>query len=431
MNPRSIAAIILNRVIRDRTSLSTALPAVLAQHRTVKQESLIKELCFGVLRWYFRLDYLAQQLLNKPIKDKDFSVYTLLLTGLYQIIFLRIADHAAVTETVNAARDLKKPWATGLINGVLRQFLREKTSLLNSVANENSAQFAHPQWLINSLQKAWPNTWSAILEVNNQHPPLCLRVNQQKISRQHYLQRLNSEGIEAEVVPQTKQGIILTQALPVEKILGFHEGLISVQDSAAQLAAELLTLTSQQRVLDACAAPGGKTAHMLEQHPDLLVTALDHDKLRLARVAENLTRLQLTANLIHADATDINAWWDEVPFDRILIDAPCSGTGVIRRHPDIKLLRQPTDIQQLKQQQSSLLHSLWPLLKAGGLLVYCTCSIMQDENISVLQNFLQQHTDAKEKIIHAEWGEAMSVGRQILPTEKGMDGFYYACLEKI
>ncbi len=374
MNPRSIAALILSQVIYDKRSLSFALASVLEKYPSHRQTNLIKELCYGVLRWYFRLDALLKQLLPKPLKAKDHDIQMLLLIGLYQILYLRISDHAAVSETVEAARELKKVWATKLINGVLRNFLRQRETLINKIESISTAHYAHPQWFINATQESWPNDWQNILLANNEHPPLCLRVNALKINRTDYLKKLADANIEATPSHYTSQGIILKTPMPVENIPGFLQGEVSVQDNAAQLAADLLELAPEQRILDACAAPGGKTAHILEIQPALKeLIAIDQDPQRLQKIKENLDRLNLSATLIADDASQPNRWWDNHLFDRILLDAPCSATGVIRRHPDIKILRQMSDISALAQQQLDLLTALWPLLKPKGILLYLFC----------------------------------------------------------
>lgn len=430
-NPRALAAQILLPVLENNRSLTTALATLAGQNH---QASLIKELCFGVCRWYFRLCTLADKLLGKPLRAKDQDIYLLILIGLYQLLYLRVAEHAAVLETVEAARSLKKPWATRLINGVLRNFLRQRQTLLAAVDNTLLGAYAHPQWMIERILAAWPEMGEAILQANNQHPPLSLRVNCLQISTEDYLKSLADAGIAAAAMADTPWAVVLQQAQEVSKLPGFHTGQFSVQDGAAQLAAPLLLLEPGQRVLDACAAPGGKTTHLLEAEPNLTtLLALDKDAERVVRIKENVKRLGLVGR-VHcqaADATQTASWWDGVHFERILIDAPCSGSGVIRRHPDIKILREPEDIAALAQQQQALLTALWPVLKPGGLLLYVTCSILPEENEQVVQQFLATHADAREQVIAANWGVARQVGRQILPGQENRDGFYYARLIKM
>jgi 16S rRNA (cytosine967-C5)-methyltransferase len=388
-------------------------------------------LCYGVLRYYPRLAYLAAQLLNKPLKRKDLDVQQLILIGLYQLAYLKVPAHAAVAETVAATRLLGKDWATGLVNALLRGFQRGAAPLLAQADTDPVARYAHPAWWLTQLQSDWPAHWQDILAANNQRPPMTLRVNARHGSRDDYAARLQAAGIIAQPVAQAPQALTLENPVDVAQLPGFGEGAVSVQDAAPQLAAPLLELAPGQRVLDACAAPGGKTAHLLETEPSLHVLALDKDAQRLARVQDTLARLQLAADLCHGDAANPPDWWDGKAFDRILLDAPCSGSGVIRRHPDIKLLRTAQDILTLAQQQRCLLDALWPLLARGGILLYATCSVLMAENQHNLARFLADHTNAREQPIGADWGQAQTPGRQILPGENGMDGFYYARLMKL
>lgn len=425
MNPRAVAATLLFQTIINKRSLST----IFAKHTFQKEGSLVKELCYGTLRWYYQLDFIAKQFISKPFKVKDQDVYLLILIGLYQLIHLNIAKHAVVTETVAAARLLQKDWATKIINAVLRQFLREQTQILTTIKEDESAHYAHPSWLINEIKKYWLTEWKRILEVNNQRPPFTLRINTNKISINTYLSELTAKNIHATDVPDSPSAIILSKAIEVNLLPYFSEGWVSVQDKSAQLAAPLLDLYPHHRVLDACAAPGGKTTHILELQPEIEVVAIDIDRERLQKVQENLQRLQFNATLIVGDATNPKTWWDGKLFDRILLDAPCSATGVIRRHPDIKLLRQATDIKALAAQQYKLLKNLWPLLKSGGILVYCTCSILPEENLQIIGKFLQSQDDAKEIPINIPGLVSSSLGKQLLPTATA-DGFYYAKLYK-
>lgn len=432
MTVRARALRVVSAVLQDGVSLTDALSTVSEKITDPRDQALLQAICYGVCRWYFRLAALVEQLLDKPLKAKDQDVFCLLLVGLYQLMDMRVPPHAAVSETVDALREIKKPWAKGLVNAVLRQFQRQKDTLLNTIETDPEAMYSHPAWLMDDMARDWPADWQAILTANNQHPPFALRVNEQRLSRTDYLALLNEKGIEAAPIPETRSGIVLAKPIDVKVLPGFLEGLVSVQDGAAQLAAALLDLAPDQRVLDACAAPGGKTAHILEQQSHLSeVVAIDNNPLRLQTVKETLDRLQLSATCVSVDAGLAAAWWDGKPFDRILLDAPCSATGVIRRHPDIKLLRRETDISKLAQEQLRLLTALWPLLKADGVLVYATCSILKAENSNVIDVFLDQHSDAVEAVITAPWGKACSVGRQILPGMHGMDGFYFARLRKV
>ena len=429
MSARYLATKVLTAVLQDRISLNEAFARLVPP--TTPDSSLVKELCYGCLRSYPRLQAIIGQLLAKPLKPKDQDLEILMALGLYQMLAMRIPEHAAVAETVNVTKKLGKTWARGVVNAVLRNFQRDKDRLLNNIAEQPEALFAHPTWLLHSIQQAWPDDWQAIVAANNQHPPLTLRVNLKKQSRDAYLKLLATHGIEAIATPHSNSGISLTTPVDVKKLPGFAKGHVSVQDLAAQLAAQLLAVKPGHRVLDACAAPGGKTAHLLEAQTALAeLVAIDKDQKRLLRVKENLARLSLSAHLICADAADTKTWWDGKPFERILLDAPCSATGVIRRHPDIKYLRQAQDFDHLPEQQLQLLHSLWPLLAPGGILVYATCSIMPEENTQAIARFLASHPDAIEQPINADWGRKASFGRQILPGEANMDGFYYARLKK-
>ena len=430
-NPRALAAQIIARVLGG-ASLTDAFAEGIPNTVESRDRGFIQELCYGVIRWYEPLRQVCSYLLKKPLNANDRDIYALLLIGLYQFIYLKTAAHAAVHETVQAAKDLKKNWAAALINGILRSFQRQQTGLLKKLPNE--AHYAHPRWLMKKLQQAWPKDWQAIVEANNQAPPMSLRVNRLKISRDDYLQKLQAKAIEATLSAISDVGIILNETCSVYGLPGFSEGEVSIQDTAAQLAAFLLMLQPKQSVLDACAAPGGKFAHILETQPDLQAAiALDQDKTRLSKIEENLSRLRLMRDgvkLVCTKAQLFKTSWKGEQFDRILLDAPCSGTGVIRRHPDIKLLRREEDIDKLARQQLELLLSLWPLLKPGGILLYATCSVLPEENQGVLQRFLRQQPDAHEHAIDEKWGVACEVGRQIFPQIHGTDGFYYARLQK-
>jgi 16S rRNA (cytosine967-C5)-methyltransferase len=377
------------------------------------------------------LDFILSQLHEKPLKDVD--IKALALVGLYQLNFMRVKPHAAVSETVLAAR--KKPWAKSLINAVLRTYLREQEALENKADQVKVAALSHPDWLVKQIEQDWPEQAQQILLENNQQPPMVLRVNLAKTSREHYLQLLNEQEIDAVAISFCASAIKLDKPVPVEQLPGFKEGLASVQDTAAQLAAGLLDVQPGQRVLDVCAAPGGKTAHILESQPQLKeLVAVDIDESRMLRVSENLQRLGLSATLLVDDAANPAAWWDGKLFDRILLDAPCSALGVIRRHPDIKLLRRAEDIGSLQALQKTILEAVWPLLAPGGLLVYATCSILKQENEQQVLAFLASHSDAIERPLSLvetlDWGVAQVCGQQIITGDSAMDGFYYARIGK-
>jgi 16S rRNA (cytosine967-C5)-methyltransferase len=430
MEVRLAATRALDEVVRKGRSLSTVMPKW--QARVAGRDcALLQELCYGVLRWYWRLDAIAKQLLRKPFKPKDSDVHCLIMLGLYQMQYLRVPDHAAVSATVAVTGALKKPWARGLVNAVLRGYQRMEAAQLEALERDPVVHYAHPYWLVQRLQTAYPQQWQTILEANNRYPPMCLRVNARRMTRADYKKALNAAGHEADETPDSPQGLVLATPAEVESLPGFSEGLVSVQDTAAQLAAGLLDAQAGERILDACAAPGGKTAHVLELQPRLAgMVALDHDANRLERVKQNLARLQLEANIVQGDAARPVDWWDEVPFDRILLDAPCSASGVIRRHPDIKLLRREGDIEPLIELQGRILRALWPLLKPGGMLLYVTCSILSEENVQQVSRFCAETADAEPAPITATWGEGQAIGRQILPGFGGMDGFYYAIMRK-
>ncbi len=393
---------------------------------------LLKEFCFGTARWWLRLAPLAGLLLKHPLKPRDGDIHALILLGLYQLEYMRVAPHAAVAETVEAVRILDKPWAAALVNGVLRRFQRERETLLARVDRDPSARHAHPQWLMEALQKEWPDRWEVLVDAANHRPPMTLRVNLARISRQTYFERLQQASLSARPVPGIPSAAVLDQPMDAIDLPGFTQGLVSVQDAGAQLAAGLLDLQRGQRVLDVCAAPGGKSTHLLESAPGgVTLTAVDIDARRIARVRENLERLGLKAEIQVGDATHPAGPWAERHYQRILLDVPCSATGVIRRHPDIKLLRKAGDIPSLAAQQSRILDTIWPLLQSGGMLLYATCSLLPEENREQVKRFLAATKDAREKPIDGTWGHACEFGRQTLPGEDTMDGFYYACLQKV
>jgi len=426
-NPRAVAARILVQVIVKGRALSQAMedvPPALSDDR-----ALIQEMCYGSLREYHRLSAIVAGLLKKPLKEKDSDVQALLLLGLYQLMSMRVPDHAAVSETVAATAALKKPWARGLLNGVLRNFQRQQESLVSQADATEEARWSHPQWMIDTLREAWPEDWQTILTANNQRPPMCLRINMAKTNADDYLQLLAKGDINANRSEFTATAIRLEQPQDVTLLPGFAEGWLSVQDEAAQQAAGLMALESGQRVLDVCAAPGGKTAHMLEL-AEVEMVAVDIDAGRLQRVEENLQRLGKMAQCIVGDASTPNEWWDGRLFDRILLDAPCSAMGVIRRHPDIKILRRESDIKTLVELQAKILDAIWPLLKPGGMLVYATCSVLPQENAEQITAFVARQTDVQLKSIKVDWGVPAAAGQQVLTGSSGMDGFYYACLEK-
>jgi len=431
MKPRLAAVRVITQVLGQGRSLSAALPDILERVPQSKDRAFAQQLCFGVLRFLPRLEASAACHLDRPLKARDRDVYTALLLGLYQLIYLRTPDHAAVSETVALARAIGKPWAGRLINAVLRGFLRNKNKTLARIDEDEAVASAHPRWLFDMFRADWPEQWPAIIRANNEQPPMTLRVNQRRVDRATWLQRLRSAGMDAIELADSSTGLILSHPVDVDILPGFDKGDVSVQDGAAQLAATLLDVQPGDRVLDSCAAPGGKTAHLLELQPELAsLVAIDIDGDRMQRTRQNLFRLGLDARLQTGDSGEPGQWWDGELFDRILLDAPCSASGVIRRHPDIKLLRHVADITALVVKQQHLLESMWSLLKPGGMLLYVTCSILKQENEQQITDFFDKYPDAREVSLHGSWGRAMQAGRQILPGENQMDGFYYACLQK-
>jgi 16S rRNA (cytosine967-C5)-methyltransferase len=424
---RAAAARVIGEVLAGN-SLNQALPPMLGRV-SERDRGLLQQLCYGTLRHGPRLQATLNQLLDKPLRGKDRDIQGLLLCGLYQLDGMRTPDHAAVAATVGATRTLKKPWAKGMTNAVLRRYLREREQLIQTL--DDAARACHPTWLYTKLLLQWPDSAAAIIEANNQHPPMTLRVNDRCLSRDEYLSTLAQEGIEAQAGELGPQAIGLSQPRDVLELPGFTAGEVSVQDEAAQMAALLLQCAPGERVLDACAAPGGKSCHILELQPQLgELVAMDIDEQRLQKVDENLQRLGLSATLLAGDAAAPPDQLQSGSFDRILVDAPCSASGVIRRHPDVKLLRRESDISQLAQQQLEILRGLWPLLKAGGTLLYATCSVLDEENSQVVQHFLSDCVDAELCANNEDWGQTVACGRQLLPTPAGHDGLFYALLRK-
>lgn len=424
---RAAAARAVARVL-DGASASAVLPAV-ADEVPPADRALCSELVLGTLRFAPRYERMLAHLMSRPLGKRGRVAHAALLVGVHQLLELSIPEHAAVAETVEAQKRNGADWAVGLTNAVLRRVARERDALATELAADPEYQYAHPRWFIETVMRDWPAEYAAILAAGNQRAPLTLRVNRLRISRDALLEAFAAAGIAAVAHESAPDAVVLAGSADPRRLPGFAEGWFSVQDAAAQLAVGLLDLGPGLRVLDACAAPGGKAAHALEREPGLAeLVAVDADASRLDRVAENLLRLGSRATLVAADAGATAAWWDGHRFDRILLDAPCSATGVIRRHPDIKLLRRPTDIDALVATQERLLAALWPLLVPGGRLVYATCSVLEREGARQIARFLAAHADAVALPIAADWGRPRGFGRQILPGEAAMDGFFYACL---
>ena len=402
-----------------------------SDERDLKDKAFYRELCFGTLRHFHRLSAEVSQLLRKPLAKKDNDIYAVLLTGIYQISHLRTPDHAAISASVDAAKSLKKPWAKGLINAVLRNYLRQNENSRKRFKLTEAAHHAHPEWLFKRLKNDWPEHWEQIIAANNHYPPMSLRINSTHCDRNQYAALLEEKGIECSISEICNSSITLKKACDISSLPNFELGWLSVQDLGAQFAGPLLCADNTMSVLDACAAPGGKTLHTLELAPHCKLTALDNDETRLQRVAENIDRGKSQAKLIYADASKPDQWWDKKRFDRILLDAPCSATGVISHHPDIKLLRRPSDIESFVTQQQKLITQLWPLLKPGGQLLYATCSVMAEENELLVDWFLHKTNDAEVIPINAEWGIERGAGRQLLPKPSENGGFFYAVLSKL
>lgn len=429
-NPRAVAAKILQQIIFDGRSLSSMIPQQLTVIPDSKDRALAQAIVFGVMRWFESLDFIADHLLKSPLKAKDQDVLVLILMGLYQLRDMRVPEYAAISETVKLVPKKKRIWAKGLLNAILRQYQRNKKEIEATVAEDSEAHTSHPAWLLEQLQSDWPQHVTSIVDANNTQAPMTLRVNRQKQTRDEYLSGLQEKGIESEKANFSDFGLVLSSAVDVLALPGFDQGAVSVQDEAAQMAAQLLDAQAGDRVLDACAAPGGKTAAILERTSGVEVCALDVSPQRLEQVKETLQRLGLKAETKAADAKDLAEEFELNSFDRILLDVPCSATGVIRRNPDVKFHRTREDIDALVSTQKDILEAAWQVLKPGGVLLYATCSIIRDENDKQIIEFVRHHADAQEIVIDAQWGMAMQAGRQILPGQDGMDGFYYAMLSK-
>ncbi|MDW6002302.1 16S rRNA (cytosine(967)-C(5))-methyltransferase RsmB [Vibrio mangrovi] len=424
MNVRAAAASVIYQVVDQGASLSSALPEV-QQKIKPRDHALLQEICYGVLRYLPRLEATVHELMDKPLKGKQRIFHHLILVGLYQIQFMRVPDHAAVGETVSATQDLKGPRLRGLINAVLRNYQRNREAMDQQASRHDAGKYCHPNWLLKSLQESYPQQWQSIVESNNQKAPMWLRINRRHHTTESYRQLLEERKIDVHLHPEAEDAIKLASPCDVSLLPGFEQGWVSVQDAAAQLSVHYLAPQAGELILDCCAAPGGKTAHILEHTADAQVVAVDCDRSRLQRVHDNLHRLNLDAKIVCGDARHPQDWWHGEQFDRILLDAPCSATGVIRRHPDIKWLRRPDDIEALVALQSEILDAMWTQLKPGGTMVYATCSVLPQENSQQIKTFLSRTLDAQ--LINSEINNP---GRQILPGENDMDGFYYAVLKK-
>ncbi len=425
MNVRAVAAQVIYQVVDQGQSLSALLPQ--AQQRiSPKDSGLLFEICYGVLRWLPRLEATAQQLMEKPLVKQSRVAHHLILVGLYQLGHMRVPAHAVVDETVKATADLKKPQLRGLINAVLRNYQRNQEALDLTAQSHDAGKYCHPSWLLKQLKESYPDHWQEIITANNSKAPMWLRVNRKHSTKENYQSLLTEAGIDFESVENAPDDAIkLQKAVDVYALPHFEDGWVSVQDAAAQLAVDYLKPQANELILDCCSAPGSKTCHILEHQPTARVISVDIDSQRLKRVEQNLQRLQLNAEVICGDARYPEQWWSNEQFDRILLDAPCSATGVIRRHPDIKWLRRASDIDQLAALQAEILNAMWAKLKVGGTLVYATCSILEQENKQQISAFLAKTSDAMLLT-----GTPENAGIQILPSQQDMDGFYYAVLQK-
>jgi 16S rRNA (cytosine967-C5)-methyltransferase len=421
-----LAAHVVGRVL-DGRSLDSELTAVWRQQTALspQQRGAVQDVAYGTLRHLGYVDAAIDRLLSRPLTD--LPVRNLLQVTLYQLMHTKAHSYAIVNHAVPAAARLGFPKAQGLVNAVLRNFLRRRDELDSAINATDIGRYSYPQWWIDRVAAEYPETWREILEAGNARPPLTLRVNRRKIARDDYLEILRLQDIAAHAVG--RQGIVIEKPRPVSLLPGFAEGQVSVQDAGAQLAAELLDVANGMRVLDACAAPGGKAAHLLEL-ADIELTAADIDAQRLQRVTENLTRLSLNAKLLQADAGNAAAWSNAGLFDRILADVPCTASGVVRRHPDIKWLRQPADIAAMGQRQTRILDTLWQLLNRGGKLLYATCSVFSEENGRQVEQFIARHADARQIAVSLSAEGLRQSHGQLFP-DAAHDGFFYALLEKV
>ncbi len=427
--PRAAAARALSAVRFDGRSLKSALPALRDRLDDSRDRALCEAIAMQGCRFLPRYEAILEHLLERPLPVSARAVHGLLLAGLAQLERLGLPAYAAIGATAEAARTLGQPRLVGLVNAVLRRFERERDAIEQALAADDRYRHAHPPWLLDALRTAWPDDWPAIVAANNDEAPLWLRVNRRRIDPLDYHSRLREAGIAFELDPELPAALRLPESRPVTSLPGWEHGWVSVQDGSAQACTDLLGARAGERVLDACAAPGGKAAALLEA-VDLELLALDRDPARLRRVEQTLTRVGVHAATQCADAADVSAWWDGRPFDRILLDAPCTATGVIRRQPDIRWHRRPADVAALAAEQRRLLDAMWPLLRPGGRLVYATCSVLPDENARQIDAFLARHRDAVAVDPGARFGRRTGAGRQRLPGDRGMDGFFYAVLDK-
>jgi 16S rRNA (cytosine967-C5)-methyltransferase len=426
---RALAAQALAQVALGGVSLREAMERHAPKLADPRDRALLMALLSDGARWWPRFDAALDRLLEQPLRRKEPAVHALLVLGLVQLEVLELADYAAVAATVEAARALKRPRLAGLINAVLRRWQRERATRLAALDADPQTRHAHPAWLARAIARDWPDRAESVLAADNREPPLMLRANRRRTTREALLDRLRADGQAAEPHAWLADAVVLPHSTEVTRLPGFADGLFAVQDGAAQVAADLADARDGLRVLDACAAPGGKACHLLER-ADVALVALESEPKRAERIGQNLARLQLRAKVVVGDAGEPSAWWDGRRFDRILVDAPCSATGVLRRRPDVRLHRHADDIPAMAAQQQRILAALWPLLAPGGRLLYVTCSLLRAENEGVVAPFLAAHADARAVPFELPAGQAAAVGWQILPGDGDLDGMYYAVLEK-
>ncbi|MCP4471495.1 MAG: 16S rRNA (cytosine(967)-C(5))-methyltransferase RsmB [Gammaproteobacteria bacterium] len=428
-NPRWIALQVMLKLFEQGRSLDDIFNSDWFRSLTVSRRDLglSRELAYGLCRWHHVLSPMLKHRLQKPVRARDRDIEIILMMGLYQLLIMKTEAHAAVNETVKLAQAQKKKWASGLVNAVLRNVIREEV-----VCDDKLQARAYPDWMIARIEADWGDQAGEVLLWGNQRPPMTLRVDSEHCDVEEMIAKLADQGIGASQHAQVETAIVLESPCDVTRLPGFEAGLLSVQDAAAQIAASLLVCDSGARVLDACAAPGGKTAHLLQRYPNIDVDALDSSETRLERLRQNLRRVGHSARILVADAADLDSWFGGSRYDCILADLPCSASGVMRRHPDIKLLRRESDIMPLLAQQRKIVDALWSVLKPGGKMLYSTCSVFKDENEVQIAGFLERHADAAEITLpRADWGEPRPHGRQVLTGSHNMDGFYYALLSRI
>ena len=429
VDTRALAAKGLAEVVMRGASLRDVMERYAPRLGDSRDRALLMALLSEGARWWLRFDAAIDGLLEKPLRHKDPAIHALLVLGLVQLEIMQLPSYAAVAATVEATRALKRPQLAGLVNAVLRRWQRERETLLAKLDLQAQTRHAHPAWLAAALAHDWPAQAEAVLAADNHEPPLMLRVNRQHNTLEVFIEQLRTAGYAATPHPWLRDAVVLPHSADVTRMPGFEDGAFAVQDGAAQVAADLLDLHDGIRVLDACAAPGGKACHLLERAA-IDLTALEVDAARSERIRQNLMRLRLDAKLVIGDASKPAGWWNGQLFDRILIDAPCSATGVLRRRPDVRLHRRASDIAAMHAQQLRILTALWPLLAPGGKLLYITCSVLRAENEATVKKLLSQQADARAATFTLPVGQAAAVGWQILPGDGDLDGMYYALLQK-